>query len=227
MIVMMSTDSKPISADAGTPSAELMQLSVELPQPDAYERADAARNRTRILCAARRLFAERGAGCVSMDDVARAAGVGKGTLFRRFGSRAALALALLSEQESEFQEGFIRGAPPLGPGAPPRERLIAFGEARLDLLDAHADVLTAAEVGAARLTSPPYAVYRLHMTLLVQAADPDCDAAFVVESLLACLGVEFFLYMRDMQGRSLAQIKTAWGESVRRVLPERPASAAC
>ncbi len=95
-----------------------MRTELELPQiaPEPGERADAARNRERILCAARSLFAERGAGCVSMDDVAAAAGVGKGTLFRRFGSRAALAHAVLSEQESAFQEGFIRGEPPWARG---------------------------------------------------------------------------------------------------------------
>src|ERR1700730_4499616 len=110
----------------------------ELPQiePESFERADAARNRERILCAARRLFDERGAG---------AAGVGKGTLFRRFGSRASLAAAVLSEREREFQEGIIRGEPPLGPGAPPQERLIAFGEAFLDTHEAHSELLLAAE----------------------------------------------------------------------------------
>ena len=65
---------------------------------DAAERADAARNRERILCSAARLFSERGADCVSMDDVALDAGVGKGTVFRRFGSRAVLAQAVLSER---------------------------------------------------------------------------------------------------------------------------------
>ena len=89
-------------------------------QPQAAERADAARNRERILCTAQRLFAEHGASCVSMDEIAEAAGVGKGTLFRRFGSRAALALAVLSEDEARLQEAFIRGEPPLGPGASPR-----------------------------------------------------------------------------------------------------------
>src|ERR1700681_4439510 len=108
---------------------------IDLPQIDetSGERADAVRNRARILAAAERLFAERGAGCVSMDDIAGAAGVGKGTLFRRFGSRAALALALLSECETAFQEEFIRGEPPLGPGASPAERLIGLREDRLAL----------------------------------------------------------------------------------------------
>ena len=139
-----------------------METHVELPlvdlpliDADSAERADAARNRERILCAAQRLFAERGAGCVSMDEVAHAAGVGKGTLFRRFGSRAALARAVLSERERAFQEHIIRGDPPLGPGAPPRQRLIAFGHAVLDLLDGQAELIVAAEGGAARFASPP------------------------------------------------------------------------
>src|SRR5258705_11363848 len=108
-----------------------MDASFDLPQlePDSSERADAARNRERILCAARRLFDERCAGCVSMDDVAEAAGVGKGTLFRRFGSRASLAAAVLSERERRFQEGIIRREPPLRPRALPQEPLVALAEA--------------------------------------------------------------------------------------------------
>jgi hypothetical protein len=43
------------------------------------ERADAARNRQRLLDAAEELFGRRGAGNVTMEDIARAAGVGKGT----------------------------------------------------------------------------------------------------------------------------------------------------
>ncbi|HWT21873.1 MAG TPA: helix-turn-helix domain-containing protein, partial [Solirubrobacteraceae bacterium] len=93
------------------------------------ERADAARNRRRILEAAAALVQERGIACVSMEDVARAAGVGTGTLYRRFGDRAGLALALLEEDTREFQDALISGPPPLGPGASARERLQAFGPA--------------------------------------------------------------------------------------------------
>jgi AcrR family transcriptional regulator len=203
-----------------------METHVELPlvdlpqiEEDSGERADAARNRERILCTAQRLFAERGAGCVSMDDIAAAAGVGKGTLFRRFGSRAALALAVLSEREIAFQEGFIRGEPPLGPGAPPLQRLIAFGEARMDLLADHAEVLAAAEVGPARFSSPPYAVYRLHMTLLLREANADCDAEYLAEALLACLGVDYFLYLREGREMPLDRVKAGWGELVERLVP--------
>src|ERR1700709_1977778 len=99
------------------------------------ERADAARNRRRILVAAERLFEAQGVEQVSMDAIACEAGVGKGTLFRRFGDRAGLVLALLDGGTREFQDALIRGKPPLGPGAPPVERLIAFGHGFIDLLE--------------------------------------------------------------------------------------------
>src|SRR5437764_5480985 len=164
------------------------QLPVLAPEPP--ERADAARNRERILCAARRLFDEHGAGCVSMDQVAEAAGVGKGTLFRRFGSRASLAAAVLSERERDFQDAIIRGEPPLGPGAPPGERLEAFGEALLDTLEAHSELLLAAETGPARYAHPAYIVHRLHVTLLLREADPTCDAELRADTLLSGVGAE-------------------------------------
>src|SRR5438552_5899646 len=93
-------------------------LPVTQPGGDAQERADAARNRRKILEAAQALFAERGVGHVSMDDVARAACVGKGTLYRRFGDRASLAYALLDERERVLQEACTRGESPLGPDRP-------------------------------------------------------------------------------------------------------------
>jgi AcrR family transcriptional regulator len=193
----------------------------ELPvvEPEAGERTDAARNRERILCAARRLFDERGAGCVSMDEIAEAAGVGKGTLFRRFGSRASLAAAVLSERERVFQEAIIRGEPPLGPGAPPAARLVAFGETMLDTLDAHSELLIAAETGPARYGHPAYAIHRLHVTLLLREADPDCDAELLADTLLAGLGAELFVYLRQIRGMPLDRLKDGWRELVLRAVP--------
>jgi AcrR family transcriptional regulator len=198
-----------------------MSAAFDLPQiePDSFERADAARNRERILCAARRLFGERGVSCVSMDEIAEAAGVGKGTLFRRFGSRASLAAAVLSERERSFQEGFIRGEPPLGPGAPPQERLIAFGEALLDTLELHSELLLAAETGAARFAHPAYRVHRLHVMLLLQEADPDCDSEVLADTLLSAFGAELFVYLRRARGLELERLKDGWRELVRRTVP--------
>jgi AcrR family transcriptional regulator len=193
-------------------------LNLPLIEPEPSERADAARNRARILCAARRLFEERGAESVSMDEIAEAAGVGKGTLFRRFGSRAALARQLLDEQDRALQEGFIRGAPPLGPGAPPYERLIAFGEAWLDILSVHGELLLAAEHCGARFVSAPYAAHRLHLLLLLREGDPECDAEALAEMLLSMLSADWFVYMRRVQEMPLARIKAAWAALVRRLV---------
>jgi AcrR family transcriptional regulator len=103
--------------------APLIPLELPVADGDHRERADAQRNRLKVLAAAERLFACHGVENVSMDAIAAEAGVGKGTLFRRFGDRAGLALALLHEQTAALQEQIIRGPAPLGPGAPPKERL--------------------------------------------------------------------------------------------------------
>ena len=57
-------------------------------------RADARRNQEQVLQAARDLFVERGIDC-PLEEIARRAGVGIGTLYRRFGDRDALVRAVL------------------------------------------------------------------------------------------------------------------------------------
>src|SRR6476469_266034 len=64
--------------------------------PDTPLRADARRNRDQILAAAREIFAERGAD-VAMEEIARRASVGVGTLYRRFADREALIRAVFRE----------------------------------------------------------------------------------------------------------------------------------
>src|SRR3954454_16127075 len=71
------------------------------PVPGRPLRADAERNRARLLDAARELFAERGLD-VSMDEIAHHAGVGVGTASRRFGSRDELIAALFEAREEEY-----------------------------------------------------------------------------------------------------------------------------
>jgi AcrR family transcriptional regulator len=183
------------------------------------ERADAARNRVKVLAAAEELFALHGPECVSMEAIATAAGVGKGTLFRRFGDRAGLARALLDERERRLQEAMIRGAPPLGPGAPPRERLIAFGRAVLDFPDDHRAILIAADAGAARYRHPAYSAWRTHVALLVREADPALDADLVADFLLATLRADLVAYLREGDGMEPERIAAGWQALVERLLP--------
>jgi AcrR family transcriptional regulator len=195
---------------------------LELPVTGApAERADAARNRERILCAAARLIDENG-GCteVSMDAIAAAAGVGKGTVFRRFGDRAGLLRALLDEHETALQDGMIRGEPPLGPGAPPAERLAAFGRGRFELLDRHGPIMAAAEYAArdARFSSPVYLFYRAHISLLVRECDRTLDAEYLTEALLAPLAADVFTYQREALGMDLDRVVGGYAELVERLL---------
>ncbi|MEU1877166.1 helix-turn-helix domain-containing protein [Streptosporangium sp. NPDC020072] len=156
------------------------------------ERADAARNRTKVLAAAARLFRERGVDGVSMDAVAAEAGVGKGTLFRRFGDRSGLAVALLDERERELQEAILAGPAPLGPGAQAAERLAAFVEAYLDYLLAHLDLVRMSETASpgARYRIGAYRFWHRHVAILLAEARPGCDADPLAHALLAPLAAE-------------------------------------
>jgi AcrR family transcriptional regulator len=162
---------RPSRARPRSPAAGAARAESSLPvagRPRA-ERADAARNRERVLAAARRLFAERGVQAVTMDEIARAAGVAKGTVFHRFGDRAGLALALLDEHERALQEQVLRGPPPLGPGAPARERLLAFLAALAALTAEHRDLLLEVERAgpAARYRTGAYQAWLQHTVLLL------------------------------------------------------------
>src|SRR2546430_8743937 len=66
-------------------------------------RADAARNRTRILAAAREAFAQSGLD-VGVEEIARRAGVGKGTLYRRFPTKEALVRAIFEDILDELEQ---------------------------------------------------------------------------------------------------------------------------
>jgi AcrR family transcriptional regulator len=182
----------------------------------AAERADAARNRLKILEAATRLIERHGIERVSMDMLAEEAGVGKGTIFRRFGDRAGLAHALLDDHERAFQESLIRGEPPIGPGAPPAERLRAFGHAMIDVLEAHGEVILAGQSGSpcARFRSPPFRAYRAHVTSLLTELDPRIDADYHADSLLAVLAADQYRHLRQERGMTVERVRAGWDSVV-------------
>lgn len=185
---------------------QLPLLSGGVPQ----ERADAARNRIKVLTAAGHLFGTRGIAAVSMDDVAAAAGVGKGTLYRRFGDKSGLAAALLDEREYELQAAMLSGPPPLGPGAPPADRLASFVAAYLAYVDAHLDLVGLSQTASpgARLRGGSHRLWREHCRILLDAAgapDPDLRA----DMLLASLTAEQVRHWRRDEERSLPDLTAA------------------
>jgi AcrR family transcriptional regulator len=191
----------------------LGELAASAPQ----ERGDAARNRALLLDAARRLVADRGADAVTMDDVAAAAGVGKGTLFRRFGSRAGLMMVLLDEDEQASQQAFLFGPPPLGPDAPPMDRLVAFGRERLRFAHTHHALLSAANRDPHLRHVGASAVQRRHVLVLLQAAHTTGDLDVQTDALLALLDPDYVEHQLNDGGHTLQTLGDAW-ESLARKL---------
>jgi len=189
----------------------------ELPVSTPQERGDAARNRVLLLDAARRLIAERGADAVTMDDIVAAAGVGKGTVFRRFGSRAGLMMVLLGEDESRLQQAFMFGPPPLGPDAPPLERLLAFGRERLRFVHTHHTLLSATSRDPRTRYNPPAMVLHTHVRMLLASAGTTGDLDAQTDALLVLLDANYVEHQINHRGNTLATLGDAW-ESLARKL---------
>ncbi|MBZ5737138.1 TetR/AcrR family transcriptional regulator [Nocardioides mangrovi] len=150
------------------------------------ERRDAARNRELLLDAAKKLVERCGARSVTMDAVAAAAGVGKGTVFRRFTSREGLMAAVLNHSETEWQALVMGGPAPLGPGAEPWDRLLAFGRSRLDTTLLHAELIREAGRSGGRARGA-YSFAATHVRYLLTQLGVTGDIALLAVALLAPL----------------------------------------
>jgi len=185
----------------------------------APERSDAARNREALLRAAQELVDLCGTDGVTMDAVAARAGVGKGTVFRRFESREGLMAALLNRSETEWQAQVIAGDPPLGPGAPARDRLLAFGHSRMELNLLHARLIEAAgRAGARSYAASSFAA--MHVRYLLGELGVRGDLTFLASALLAPLEAIILVQQTERDQLPLEVIRAGWDDLVRRVIRE-------
>ena len=161
------------------------------------ERADAARNRLHLLTTAREMLAEQGPDRLTMDGLAKRAGLGKGTVFRRFGTRAGIFQALLDDDERVFQQRMLSGPPPLGPGAAPLERLIAYGRARACFMVRHREIARAALDGSQPVPAGPLApMSQIHIRVLLGQLSLDwADLDMLTVQLAAALDGPVLLYL--------------------------------
>jgi AcrR family transcriptional regulator len=176
------------------------------------ERRDAAERRHHILSVARSLFDQSGVERVSMHEIARTAGVGQGTLYRRFEHKGALCSELLYESIRRFSEGF-------------RERVEEGGLSGGTALEGLSELLAgivrfneenAALLGAIRTSGgerDPAAQYRgpfyrwlraVVATLLSRAVEggeiPDVDTESLPDAILAPLNIDLYLFQRHDLG---------------------------
>jgi AcrR family transcriptional regulator len=199
------------------------RLIVPLGAPHA-ERADAARNRRRLLATAREILAELGPDKLTMDGLAERAGLGKGTVFRRFGTRAGIFAALLDDDERAFQQQVLAGPPPLGPGAMPLDRLVAYGRARTEFLIMHFDVARGALDGHQPIPAGSQSpLSQLHIRVLLgQMELGDVDPDMLAVQLTAALDGPPLLYLSASDlthsaSQTAERIGQSWQDLVQRV----------
>lgn len=172
----------------------LLSVDVAAERGPPLERKDAARNRQKIITAARTLMERRGLDGVCMDELAAAAGVGKGTLYRRFSDKHALFRALLDDDERVLQEA-VRTRFGLPKDSVPLRRLLTLWGALVDFVVDHKDVLAAAEVEArsraALMESPPYLWRRIELARGLSRCGVDMALApIVADAWLQCLAAD-------------------------------------
>ncbi|WP_141012827.1 TetR/AcrR family transcriptional regulator [Nocardioides sambongensis] len=187
-------------------------------------RRDAARNREALLTAAAALVAERGVEAVTMDAIATRAGVGKGTVFRRFGSREGMMASLLDHAETTWQEAVISGPPPLGPGADPWDRLVAFGESRMRTNLTQAALIEAA--GQTWATNRAVLGFStMHLRFLLGRMGVAGDLQYLAMALMAPLTVPALRQLIEHDRRTVDQLAASWTDFARRVVTAAPAPA--
>jgi AcrR family transcriptional regulator len=191
------------------------------------ERRDAARNRRVILDTARTLFGERGVTCVTMEEVARSSGVGKGTLYRRFPNKGFLCQALLDEPTRNLQQHTLEIL--REPGVSALEKLdaflgslVAFTADNLELLYGGHEPLCGAD-RLERFSHPAYDWRRSTVLGLLRGAvregevENGLDLEYLAAALLSPLDVDFFYYQHRVQGHSVQRIS----RGVRSLVPRR------
>lgn len=196
------------------------QFTIPVGDPPKTERRDAAENRALILRTAEKLFEERGVSDVSMADIAQAAGVGKGTLYRRFANKGELCLALMDTQMTEFQDGMLARMQSLSAkNVPKLEQLDQFLDGLVHFTDVHAPLLCVVQSAGLLEGEPDNATMQLphfwqYMTVngLLRGAQAegdlpaDLDIEYVADALLAPLKADLFRYQRQVRGFSLDRV---------------------
>ena len=170
------------------------------------------------------MLTEQGPDRLTMDALAERAGLGKGTVFRRFGTRAGIFQALLDDDEQAFQQQVLSGPPPLGPGVTPLARLIAYGRARTGFLIRHREIARAALDGSQPVPAGPRTpMSQIHIRILLGQLSLDgIDLDMLTVQLAAALDGPVLLYLSsdeltDAVDELEQRIGQAWQNLVQRV----------
>lgn len=202
--------------------------------PKRQERRDARENRQRLLAVAKELFAKQPIDTTSMHEIARAAGVGQGTLYRHFADKGELCHALIKEDIAAFRERV--GAQISGPQerVAPLARLEYLLSEKVRLTESHLRLFAAMEdaaAGARRTRSfrGPFHVWlREQIIALLNEAIAIGDVAaldveFTADIILAAMTPPLYSYQRHELGyrseRIVAGLRRVFIDGLRQPIP--------
>ena len=159
-----------------------------------------------MLNAAARLFAAEGVDAVSMEEVAREAGVGKATLYRRYADKGELSAALIDADARALQAEILAGLPSAGEDAAPRERLEQLLRLLAAFVERHSSLMAVARRRRDGLETASYEWMRislrawLRQTELAGDLQPGADIDYLADALLAPLTPDIWRHQRLVRG---------------------------
>lgn len=182
------------------------------------ERKDAAKHRELILETATHLFDTKGVDSVSMHQIAKTAGIGQGTLYRRYSSKADLCMELLMDSFQRFTNDinqYLYNAAQ----RPVRERLGHFLAKWIDYIASNFQWLNAIKSNAIcsedriKIYHSPAFTYVTAILIglleeaITQKQMPPINTDFAAFNVASSLSPEAFLFLHNDRNMSLEQIK--------------------
>lgn len=177
------------------------------------ERRDAAENRQRILDAALKLFEQNDVEQVSMNQIAKEAGIGSGTLYRRYSNKSELCLDLIKDnivlffEETEAYLEEKRKEPPSKRLKGVLRLFIQFKENKAKLLKGVGDI---APKRKSKDGSPLYhQLSQIFVDLFEEINEkefPVANSIFRADMLLTTFASDFYLFQREVRGYSVEML---------------------
>lgn len=166
-------------------------------------RADAVKNCELLLQTARRLFEERGVNAVTMSDVAEAAGVGKGTLYRHFASKVDLCHMLIDSDQRNLQN---RTLARLREQGDPLADLDWFLREVIAFVIRNQTLIFAEEILGAVLDHPAHVWWRQTTRGLLARINPTLDVDYTADVVFVMLDPRTIHYQLTARGYSQERI---------------------
>jgi AcrR family transcriptional regulator len=181
------------------------------------ERKDSIEHRRIILQEAQTLFTEYGVDSVTMHQIAKSAGIGQGTLYRRYAHKGELCQDLMMESSQRVCDE-IKSYLDANQQLSEKERLTMFLELSLDFIESHSHWLVSIQAPTCEgrqslmYQSPLYSFMHNAIKQLLDEAAPktnvsSADGAFRADTMLASMNPELYLFMRRERGYSKEEIK--------------------